>query len=74
MPPQEAPAVVPDKLTYGQCSTIRGSGMLRAFLHRAARDWVDGLCAGLDVLLWGQAYPRRVSVQDLQRGQRRASL
>lgn len=40
---------------------------LTAFLRRAVREWVDGLHAGLDVLVWGHAYPRRVSLQDLQR-------
>ena len=36
-------------------------------LTQLVRDWTDGLRAGLDVLLWGQAYPRTVSVRALSR-------
>jgi hypothetical protein len=36
-------------------------------LRQFARDWMDGLRAGIDVLLWGQAYPRTVSLRTLKR-------
>lgn len=38
-----------------------------SWLARFARDWTDGLRAGLDVLLWGQAYPRTIDLRTLQR-------
>lgn len=44
--------------------------MLVAFLRCCARDWMDGLHSARDILLWGQAYPRRVSLADLQRTSR----
>lgn len=36
-------------------------------LTELARDWRDGLRAGIDVLLWGQAYPRTVDLRTLKR-------
>jgi hypothetical protein len=36
------------------------------WLAKFARDWTDGLRAGRDVLLLGQAYPRTVSLRALQ--------
>jgi hypothetical protein len=42
-----------------------------SWLARFARDWTDGLRAGLDVLLWGQAYPRTVDLRTLKRMKRR---
>ena len=38
-----------------------------SMLRKLARDWLDGLRAGIDVLLWGQAYPRTVDLRTLQR-------
>lgn len=40
-------------------------------LRRLARDWMDGLRAGIDVLLWGQAYPRTIDPRTLKRLKRR---
>ena len=37
------------------------------WLTRFARDWTDGIRAGLDVLLWGQPYPRTVDLRALKR-------
>lgn len=36
-------------------------------LRKLARDWMDGLRAGIDVLLWGQAYPRTIDLRTLKR-------
>lgn len=36
-------------------------------LRKLARDWADGLRAGIDVLLWGRAYPRTASLRELER-------
>ena len=40
-------------------------------LRRLARDWMDGLRAGIDVLLWGRAYPRTIDLRTLKRLRRR---
>ena len=32
-------------------------------IRRLFRDWLDGLRAGLDVLWWGQAYPRTLPLR-----------
>ncbi|MFD4547261.1 hypothetical protein [Streptomyces sp. NPDC058466] len=40
---------------------------LAQFLRTLAGDWVDGFRAGIDVLLWGQAYPRTVDIRTLKR-------
>lgn len=40
-------------------------------LTQLVRDWTDGLRAGLDVLLWGQAYPRTISLRTLQQMRKR---
>jgi hypothetical protein len=37
-----------------------------AYLRRAVRDMADGFHASLDILLWGSAYPRRLSIRQLQ--------
>jgi len=42
-----------------------------SMLSKLARDWMDGLRAGIDVLLWGHAYPRAVSLETLRRMRRR---
>jgi hypothetical protein len=42
-----------------------------SMLRKLARDWMDGLRAGIDVLLWGQAYPRTISLGQLRRMKRR---
>ena len=36
-----------------------------------ARDWTNGLLAARDVLRWGQAYPRRVSPDQMRRMKQR---
>jgi hypothetical protein len=41
------------------------------YLRKLTRDWVDGFRAGLDVLLWGQAYPRTTSLRTLQQMRKR---
>jgi len=40
---------------------------LSTTLRRLAHDWVDGFRAGIDVLLWGHAYPRTVDIRTLKR-------
>lgn len=40
-------------------------------LGKFARDWMDGLRAGIEVLLWGHAYPRTASLDQLRRMRRR---
>ncbi|MFF7949121.1 hypothetical protein [Streptomyces griseorubiginosus] len=37
------------------------------WLAKFLRDWTDGLRAGRDVLLWGQAYPRTIDLRTLKR-------
>ncbi|MDX3247186.1 hypothetical protein [Streptomyces sp. ME18-1-4] len=44
---------------------------LTRILRQLARDWTDGLRAGIDVLLWGHAYPRTIDLQTLKRLRRR---
>ncbi|MEU2730102.1 hypothetical protein ABZ650_20535 [Streptomyces griseoviridis] len=39
-------------------------------LRKLARDWTDGFRAARDVLLWGHAYPRAISLQELRRMRR----
>ena len=36
-------------------------------LVQLARDWAHGFRAGIDVLLWGQPYPRTISLDELRR-------
>lgn len=33
-------------------------------LRRATREVIDGFRAGLDLLLWGHTYPRRLTVSE----------
>jgi hypothetical protein len=40
---------------------------LAPILRKLARDWADGLRAGIDVLLLGQAYPRTIDLGKLKR-------
>ena len=40
-------------------------------LRKVIRDFADGLRAGIDVLRWGQAYPRAVDLRTLERLKRR---
>lgn len=40
---------------------------LPRLLRKFARDWTDDLRAGIDVLLWGHAYPRTIDLRTLKR-------
>lgn len=46
---------------------------LAQLLRKLARDWADGLRAGIDVLLWGHAYPRTVDLRTLEQLRRTAA-
>ncbi|WP_281287682.1 hypothetical protein [Streptomyces griseofuscus] len=40
---------------------------MKRLVYRFWTDFTDGLRAGRDVLLWGQAYPKRISQLDVWR-------
>ncbi|MEU8852198.1 hypothetical protein AB0C70_39620 [Streptomyces sp. NPDC048564] len=39
-------------------------------LRQLVRDWMDGLRAGVDTLLYGRPYPRTISLRELGRMKR----
>lgn len=40
---------------------------LPRLLRKLGRDWSDGLRAGIDTVLWGQAYQRTIDLRTLKR-------